>query len=217
MESCGMDNEADKDIEEPAAPSTIRKMRKIVRAIQVAAGIIVLAGMAVFVLVHRSSNMDWYVSPPIDAQGRRVHVLLPIGWKFGQNGLPGEAWSRDVSPNELQTLILELDSKPQKTGIVQDWLKKLRLVSSDEAKGLIYLQVDSNVCDPWNRLLGERYYADRKVHSQSLKGSIPLSWAHRAIPIRGTDKEALIIFLVEKPRQERGSLAEKLCSSMYVE
>jgi len=199
----------------PASPQlpAKTKRRKPIGVLYALASIAALAALIAFLIVQRSSSLEWYISPPIDAQGRRVHVLVPVGWKepaysngareVWENGPNGRRWMT-VVPNHGR---LEM--------AYREWVLRLGLSISEDTVGTIYIQTGRDVCQWWNDPLQQGLSADGSVHVLG-GGSHGSYWLARAIPIRGKDNQALVntSFL---PNHTPSTMADRICRSMYVE
>jgi hypothetical protein len=221
IESGSMDVEHP-DSEGSTAPLSPKKRRRLPLFVKLLLAIATLAGLVTFVVIQRSSNMYWYVSQPIDHDGRRVHILLPVGWTPSDSEYFPGRWNKDTNNSGLRLTITMGEEMPKLTWL-QRIMKMLHMTPPNEPYGVIVLQIDRDETGRWND--PNRSDAS-ETHDIQLSGNGVIGRAcitRRSIPIRGTDKDATVEYTsvyvisgVPISKQEWSDTATPICNSMYV-
>jgi len=190
-----------------AETRTVRRRRRFVRSILLFAVMVVLT-VGASVLFRRSSSLKWYVSPPIDSHGHRVHVLVPADWKISSE-------SHEHSDTRLWVAMWPKPAN-RDTKLTETWLQKLHLMSVDEPDEGMIVEVDRDVCREWSTHLRAAFTANGRVNTLNAQNS-GIDYMARAIGIPGTDKQAIVVYQFFEPQRSRKTTASDICNSMYVE
>ena len=122
-----MDANQPADFDEAAESPAVKKKRRPIRLLYFLVATMVLAGTAVFIYVNRSSNLEWYVSPPMDKQGHRIHILVPTGWQSTAD-TKGDPLIWDSNSDGTSVMLITPGRKKREIPLIQRWLRALHLV-----------------------------------------------------------------------------------------
>jgi hypothetical protein len=189
-----------------AESPTLRARRKPIPVYKLLFALAALAAVATLISIKRSSTLKWYISPPMDSQGRRVHVLMPEGWKSSAASNENAfMWAAKTS-DEYQIIVLKPEAM-RKSTMVQRWLEALHLISPAEDDQIIIIEAEKDNSDPG-------FTVDDNVHHrQEISPGRP--WSARAIKIRGTGRLVSVISSFGREEYHR-RMEDTICRSMYV-
>jgi len=168
-----------------------------------------LIGFVAFMVISRRSNMDWYVSPPIDAQGRRVHILVPNGWSLSNSSNDGVGSDGSGS---WRTLTLSPVRTSLAASFVARWLVKLRL-TSPVPEG----SVDLNLYRIAAQDANTPFQPGHNPHTDLVRLKITMARTNtcRALSDNSTDATVGIICALDS-EADSTNLAERICRSAYI-
>ena len=191
---------------------TPRQKRRFARVVYTLAALAAVATLAALILIRPSSKLEWYVSAPIDKQGRRIRILVPAGWPSANKPNTQQGtWHKDPDGDATRVLI---NPTNRETSMVQAWLRKLHLVSPIVPSGVVIVQISQDVLLGWNRPQNPGLAVDGKLHEIQVGSGT--QYIVRAVPLGNNGKQAAVICRFT-PQQNQLARAAQICQSLRIE
>jgi len=173
-----------------------------------------LMAFGALIYVQTRPRLVWYVSPPIDEQGRRVHVLCPVGMP-AEPSLNGRFWDYKDEQNYGE-IVLNMPPPGRSANLVERLNVRLHIFPINKTTERVTLMVGRAI-HPGARGFGHYVDVNDAVEQNRSGRTKDYVWVSRIkVAVPGGSEGVRVTY--EGPIENGNSMdvGKEICRSLYV-